>query len=196
MAVIKMRLKLALAALAWVPLAACSAGTPDGNRAGAMTDFAAGAFSLTAADGKIVSNESLKGKPYAIFFGFTRCPDVCPTTLARMARLRKQLGSDGDKFAIVFVSVDPEHDKPADIGRYVGLFGTPVIGLTGNKAQLDKATKNFGVYVAKVPQPGGDYTIDHTASVYLMDRNGRFVTTIDYAEGDATALAKLKRIIG
>ena len=197
MARIDARWKVTLAALALAPLAACGAPKADGN-ATAQSSYAAafgGPFALTAPDGKTVSNETLKGKPYAIFFGFTRCPDVCPTTLARMARLRQQLGADGNKFAIVFVSVDPEHDKPADIGRYVTLFGTPVIGLTGDKAHLAQAVKAFGVYYEKVPQPGGDYTIDHTASVYLMDRAGGFVTTIDHAESDANALAKIKRII-
>lgn len=157
--------------------------------------FAAGEFSLIGADGRTVSRKTLKGKPYAIFFGFTRCPDVCPTTLSRMAHLRKELGKDGDRFSIVFVSVDPEHDKPADIGNYVALFGTPIIGATGDPQHLAQAVKNFGVFYRKVPQPGGDYSIDHTASVYLMDSDGRFVTTIDHAESNDMALAKLKRLV-
>jgi protein SCO1 len=159
-------------------------------------DTFGGPFTLTAPDGSTVTEKTLKGKPYAIFFGFTRCPDVCPTTLARMARLRKALGPEGTKFNIVFVSVDPGHDKPADIGSYVGLFGTPVIGLTGTDTQLTQIKKGFGVFVEKVPQPGGDYTIDHTAAVYLMDRDGAFVSTIDHDESDQMALAKFKRLIG
>ena len=112
-----------------------------------------------------------------------------------MARLRKQLGPDGMKFAIVFVSVDPGHDKPADLGNYVALFGTPIIGLTGTDAQLEQIKKGYGVYSAKVTQPGGDYTIDHTAAIYLMTANGEFSGTIDHQESDATALEKLKRLI-
>lgn len=154
-----------------------------------------GPFVLTDPAGKPVSNETLKGKPFAIFFGFTRCPDVCPTTLNRMALLRKQLGTDADKFNIVFVSVDPGHDQPADIGAYVSLFDTPIIGLTGTDAQIAKAVKAYHVFFAKVPQPGGDYTIDHTATVFLMGRQGQFVSTIDYQEGQDTALAKLRRLI-
>lgn len=184
------RIRVGLAALLLAGLAACSSSQPD-----APVSFG-GPFELTAPDGRAVSSASLKGRPYAIFFGYTRCPDVCPTTLARMARLRKQLGPDGDKFAIVFVSVDPEHDKPEDLGRYVALFGTPVIGLTGDKQHLAQAVKNFGVFYERVPQPGGDYTIDHTAAVYLMDRDGAFVSTIDHDESDQMALAKLKRLIG
>ncbi len=154
-----------------------------------------GPFVLTNPAGKPVSNETLKGKPFAIFFGFTRCPDVCPTTLNRMAALRKGLGADGDKFNIVFVSVDPGHDKPADIGQYVALFGTPIIGLTGTDAQIAQVVKAYHVFYEKVPQRGGDYTIDHTATVFLMGRQGEFVTTIDHQEGQDTALAKLKRLI-
>ena len=154
-----------------------------------------GPFTLTAPDGSTVTERTLAGKPYAIFFGFTRCPDVCPTSLARMARLRKQLGPDGMKFAIVFVSVDPGHDKPADLGNYVALFGTPIIGLTGTNAQLEQIKKGYGVYSAKVPQPGGDYTIDHTAAIYLMTAKGEFSGTIDTQESDQTALEKLKRLI-
>lgn len=163
------------------------------------SDFAnafGGPFQLTAPDGSTVTDKTLAGKPYAIFFGFTRCPDVCPTSLARMARLRKQLGPDGMKFAIVFVSVDPEHDKPADLGSYVALFGTPIIGLTGTDTQLAQIKKGFGVYSAKVPQPGGGYLIDHTAAIYLMTGKGEFAGTIDHHESDATALAKLKLLVG
>ena len=154
-----------------------------------------GPFSLTAPDGSTVTEKTLAGKPYAIFFGFTRCPDVCPTSLARMARLRKQLGPEGMKFAIVFVSVDPGHDKPADLGNYVALFGTPIIGLTGTDTQLEQIKKGYGVFSAQVPQPGGDYTIDHTAAIYLMTATGEFSGTIDTQESDATALAKIKRLI-
>lgn len=171
-------------------------GHPPGDPASQYASAFGGPFVLTAPDGSSVTDKTLAGKPYAIFFGFTRCPDVCPTSLARMARLRKQLGPDGAKFNIVFVSVDPGHDKPADIGNYVALFGTPIIGLTGTEAQLAQIKKGYGVYSAKVPQPGGDYTIDHTAAIYLMTARGAFSGTIDTHEPDATALAKLKRLIG
>lgn len=170
-------------------------GHPPGDPASQYASAFGGPFVLTAPDGSSVTDKTLAGKPYAIFFGFTRCPDVCPTSLARMARLRKQLGPDGAKFNIVFVSVDPGHDKPADIGNYVALFGTPIIGLTGTEAQLAQIKKGYGVYSAKVLQPGGDYTIDHTAAIYLMTARGDFSGTIDTQEPDATALAKLKRLI-
>jgi len=120
-----------------------------GPQSAAQQSTIGGPFNLIAADGSPFTEKNLAGKPYAIYFGYTRCPDVCPTSLARMARLRKQLGADGDKFAIVFVSVDPEHDKPAAIGEYVKLFGTPIIGLTGNDAQLKAIESSYGIYVTR-----------------------------------------------
>lgn len=154
-----------------------------------------GPFTLIAPDGSPFPSTKLAGKPFAIFFGFTRCPDVCPTSLARMARLRKQLGTDGGRFEIVFVSVDPGHDTPADVGRYAAMFGTPIHGLTGTDAQLAAIEKAYGVYVQKVPQPGGDYMIDHTAAIYLMDAAGRFADTINFQEPEAESLGKLKRLV-
>lgn len=155
-----------------------------------------GPFTLVGADGRPFSSARLAGKPYAIFFGFTHCPDVCPTALARLARLRRQLGQGDDAFQIVFVSVDPERDGPAEVGAYAKLFDTPVIGLTGTAAQIEQVKKQFAVFSAKAPQPGGDYSVDHTAAVFLMDRGGKFVATLTPEENDAVALAKIKRIVG
>ena len=185
-----------LAALA--ALIAVAAAFGGHKRAPAGQDFAdgvGGPFRLVAPDGSVVSDRTLKGTPFAIFFGFTRCPDVCPTTLARMARLRQQLGADGGKFRIVFVSVDPERDSPAAIGRYVALFGTPILGLTGDAQQLERIVKAYRVYYRKVPLPGGDYTVDHTAGVYLMDRTGRLQSIVDQHDSESAALGKLRRLI-
>lgn len=181
----------AAAALLWLQQRNTAPTTAEKNYATAF----GGAFDMVDQTRKTVTDQTLRGKPYAIFFGFTRCPDVCPTTLSRMAALRKQLGADGDKFNIVFVSVDPQYDKPEDIGSYVTLFNTPIIGLTGSDAQIARVVKAFRIYYAKVPVEGGDYTIDHTASVFLMDQDGQFVSTIDHKEGQKTALDKLKRLI-
>ena len=170
--------------------------TGGGPPSAASQSSIGGPFALIAANGAPFSEQNIAGKPFAIYFGYTRCPDVCPTSLARMARLRKQLGADGDKFAIVFVSVDPEHDKPQAIGEYVKLFGTPIIGLTGNEAQLKAIERSYGVYVNKVPQPGGDYLVDHSAAILLMDGNARLFDIIDHNEPDPSALAKLKRLVG
>lgn len=185
---------IGLLGLALVAFGGGKGGQPE--NAGAQGAGVGGPFTLIAPDGSAFSSTKLAGKPFAIFFGFTRCPDVCPTSLARMARLRKQLGTDGDRFEIVFVSVDPEHDRPADVGRYAAMFGTPIHGLTGTDAQLAAIEKAYGVYVQKVPQPGGDYTVDHTAAIYLMDAEGRFADTINFQEPQADSLAKLKRLVG
>ena len=159
-------------------------------------DSVGGTFSLTAPDGSTVTDQTLRGKPFAIFFGFTRCPDVCPTTLASLARLRKRMGEDGDKFEIVFVSVDPGYDSPEDVGRYVDLFGTPIIGLTGSDEAIAEVVAAYHAYYQKVPVDGGDYTIDHTAAVYLMDREGKLQSIIDYHESPDASLAKLERLVG
>ncbi len=143
-----------------------------------------GPFTLTGTD----------GKPAAIFFGFTHCPDVCPMTLARLARLRRQLGQGDDALSILFVSVDPERDTPEEMKTYLSLFETPVIGLTGTPAQIEQVKKQFGIYSRKVEQPGGGYSVDHSAAVILLDKNGQFVATLSPEEGDKVALDKLKRI--
>lgn len=153
-----------------------------------------GPFTLTGSDGQPFASSRLNGRPAALFFGFTHCPDVCPTTLARLTRLRQQLGKGDDALSIVFVSVDPERDTPAEVDNYMKLYDSPVIGLTGTPAQLEIVKKQFGIYSRKVEQPDGSYSVDHTASVILLDRNGQFVATISPEEGDQVALDKLRRI--
>ena len=155
-----------------------------------------GPFTLVGSDGQAFASTRLAGKPFAIFFGFTHCPDVCPMTLARLTRLRRALGQGDEAFQIVFVSVDPERDGPAEVGAYAKLFDTPVIGLTGTPAQVDQVKKQYAVYSGKAPGEGGDYSVDHTASVFLMDRAGKFVATLAPEENDRVALDKLKRIAG
>jgi protein SCO1 len=156
-----------------------------------------GPFTLTGADGQTFNSaQRLAGKPYALFFGFTNCPDVCPNTLARLAQLRQRLGEGDDAFEIVFVSVDPERDTPADVGKYAELFDTPIIGLTGTREQIDQVAKQHAIYQAKVKDddaPDG-YTVDHGSSVLLFGRDGKFVGTIAQEEGEQPALDKLRRI--
>jgi protein SCO1/2 len=111
-----------------------------------------------------------------------------------MVKLRQELGAGGQPFEIVFVSVDPERDGPAEVGKYAELFNSPITGLTGSPAQIEQVKKQFGIFSKKVPDGSGDYSVDHTATVLLFDRNGRFTATIAPEEQDAAALAKLKRI--
>lgn len=153
-----------------------------------------GPFTLVGADGKPFGTEQLSGKPYALFFGFTHCPDTCPTTLARLVKLRRDLGKGDGSFQIVFVTVDPERDGPKEMAAYSNAFGAPIIGLTGSPAQIARIEKQFGIYAKKVPTGDGDYTMDHTATVLLFGRDGKFVATLSPDEQDAPALDKLKRI--
>jgi protein SCO1/2 len=155
-----------------------------------------GPFTLTGADGKPFSSSRLEGRPHAIFFGFTNCPDVCPMTLARMVRLRRQLGESETPFEILFITVDPERDGPEEVGKYAELFGESVIGLTGSPAEIEQVKKQYGIYSRKVPDVDGGYSVDHTATVLLFDGKGGFVATISPEEPDSAALAKLRRISG
>jgi protein SCO1/2 len=174
-------------------LVALQRPSPSGGEAALAT--IGGPFTLTGANGQPFSSAGLNGKPAAIFFGFTNCPDVCPTTLARLVKLRRQLAKGDDAVSIVFITVDPERDGPAEVGSYAKLYGAPVIGLTGSPADIDRVKKQFGAFSQKVAQPGGGYSVDHTASVFLMDRNGKFVATLSPEEGDPVALAKFQRLV-
>jgi len=154
-----------------------------------------GPFTLVGADGKPFSSAALLGKPYVMYFGFTRCGDVCPTVLSRMVRLRQQLGGP-DKFRIVFVTIDPAHDGPKEVGQYAGLFNSPITGLTGSQAQIDKVKKQFGIYAHPSDHPMPGKEMMHSAVVLLFDRDGKFVTIISPDEPDADALAKLNKLVG
>lgn len=194
------RLRIILWALVAVALAAFAflsfrpERTPEPQSHPMVMSSIGGPFTLVGSDGRPFSSAKLTGKPYAIFFGFTHCPDVCPTTLARMVKLRQEIGAGDRPFEIVFVSVDPERDGPAEVGKYAELFNSPITGLTGSPAQIEQVKKQFGIFSKKVPDGSGDYSVDHTATVLLFDRNGRFTATIAPEEQDAAALAKLKRI--
>lgn len=154
-----------------------------------------GPFTLVRADGTTVTDKDFAGKPLAIFFGFTFCPDVCPTTLSDLQGWIEQLGPDADKMNYAFVSVDPERDTPQVIGDYVAAFDPRITPLTGSREQIDAVIKAYRVYAKKVPLDGGGYTMDHSAMIYLMDGSNRFVGTIAYEEDPATALQKLKNLI-
>jgi protein SCO1 len=154
-----------------------------------------GPFTLTGADGKTFSSTRLAGKPYAIFFGFTHCPDVCPTTLARLVRLRRELPGGDRAMEIVFVTVDPERDGPREVGAYASLFDAPVIGLTGTPDRIEQVKKAYGIFSQKVPDGSGGDSVDHTATVLLFGRDGKLSGTIAPDEPDATTLAKLKHTI-
>jgi protein SCO1/2 len=156
---------------------------------------AGGPFSLVTHRGERVTRDTFKGKPTAYFFGFTHCPEVCPTTLFEMTQHLKELGPDADRLNVVFVTVDPERDTPELLRTYLESFDPRITALTGTPEELAAAAKAFRITYRKVPTEGGNYTMEHTASMIVTDAVGGFVSLIDYHEDAATALSKLRRAI-
>ena len=157
--------------------------------------FGNGVYSLVDQRGNPVDQTMFKGHPSALFFGFTHCPEVCPTTLAEMSGWFEALGDEGKDLQAYFVTVDPERDTPEIIGDYVSWVSDRITGVTGKPEEIDKIVKAWGVYAQKVPLDDGGYTMDHTASVFLLDRQGQFQGTIAYREDSATALDKLRNLL-
>lgn len=154
-----------------------------------------GPFSLVRADtGEAVTDADFADKPKAIFFGFTYCPDVCPTTLFELSTYMEQLGEQAENFHTIMVTVDPERDTPEFLDQYVSAFSDDIVGLTGTREAIDEAIANFRVYARRVELDDGDYTMDHTASIFLMNEANQLVGTIAYQESPATALPKLERL--
>jgi protein SCO1/2 len=180
------------AALVIVPRA--TTDSPE-TPAAPATPRLGGPFTLIGADGQPFSSQALAGKPYAIYFGFTRCGDVCPTTLSRLVKLRREAAND-QAMHIVFVTIDPKHDGPKEVGQYADLFGAPIIGLTGSAQQIDRVKAQYGIYAEPVPHAAMGEEMEHTATVLLFGRDGTFSATIAPDEPDAKAVAKLKALIG
>jgi len=154
-----------------------------------------GPFQLTDQNGKAVTDKNLKGKPTLIFFGYTHCPDVCPTSLFEISEVLRAMGKDADKVNAVFISVDPERDTPATMKDYLSSFDPHLEGLSGDPAETAKVITSYRVYAKKVPTKDGDYTMDHTALIYLMDRDGRFVSPFNLKRSPEEAAADLKRYL-
>jgi protein SCO1/2 len=154
-----------------------------------------GPFTLTDDAGTPVTEKALAGKPSAIYFGYTFCPEVCPTTLLDLSRWIEKLGPDADRLNYVFVTVDPERDTPKLMHTYVSAFDKHIRGFTGAPEQIAKIAREYRVYYKKVPTDDGGYVMDHSSIIYLMDSNGKFVAVIGYQEDDASALAKLRNLV-
>jgi protein SCO1/2 len=148
-----------------------------------------GPFTLTDQNGQTVTEASFKGEPFLVFFGYTHCPDVCPTTLSDMSQMLDALGKD-KKAQAVFVTVDPERDTPAVLKDYLSSFDPRIKALTGTPDAIKAVEKAFRVYAKKVPTEGGDYSMDHTAIVYLMDKDGQFVNAFNLERSPAKAAAE------
>ncbi|CAM2999543.1 protein SCO1/2 [Paracoccus aminovorans] len=182
---------VALGAVAWLGLISprldnlADAGTASLGR---------GDYRLAATDGTEFSQASLKGKASAVFFGFTHCPDVCPTTLGDVAGWREDLGADADKLRVFFVTVDPERDSVEALRDYVS-WVPGVIGVSGSPEEVAKAVKAFRIYARKVPQEGGGYSMDHSSAMLLFDDRGEYAGLIGYQEDPARAMASLRRLL-
>lgn len=153
-----------------------------------------GPFDLETTGGARFTDADLAGKPYAIFFGFTYCPDVCPTTLNDLAGWMDALGPQADALRYVFVTVDPERDDIETMTRYAHAFSERIIPLTGTPEEIDAILDAYKIYAAKVPLEDGDYTMNHTAAIYLMGADGGFADVISYKDEAETAVRKLRAL--
>ncbi|RJE81027.1 SCO family protein [Paracoccus sp. JM45] len=152
-------------------------------------------FALTDQSGDTVQPKDWLGRPTMVFFGFTWCPDICPTTLSDISIWLEEIGPEADRMNTVLISVDPGRDTPEILGDYLSNFDPRIIGLTGPLPQIEQAVDGFRASFRKVPQDDGDYTMDHTAGVFLFDADGRFVSIIDYHEDYRYAVPKIRRAL-
>jgi protein SCO1/2 len=154
-----------------------------------------GPFELTTHEGRRLSSAELEGKPFAVFFGFTHCPDVCPTTLLELTNLIKRLGPDADRMRFLFITVDPERDTPEQLKLYMSNFDPRIVGLTGTPEEIAGVARAYGAFYQKVPTKNG-FTYNHTATVYLMGKDGHRVGTLADKEPEDVRVKKLQRLIG
>ena len=161
----------------------------------ASDGFGVAQFDLVDQNDNPVDETVFVGHPSVLFFGFTHCPEVCPTTMAEMSAWLDALGEEGADLRAWFVTVDPERDTPEVLGDYVSWVSDRITGITGDPAQIDRLADAWGVFHEKVPLEGDDYTMDHTASVFLLDAKGQFQGTIAYREDMETALGKLRNLL-
>ncbi|SCX30312.1 BsSco [Agrobacterium sp. DSM 25558] len=155
-------------------------------------------FQLVAQNGQPITEKAFQGKPTALFFGFTHCPEVCPTTLFELNGWMEKVDPDATKMQAYFVSVDPERDTPEILNQYVSNVSKRITGITGSPDKIAETLKGYRIYAKKVPvdekDPNGEYTMDHTASVILLDAKGRFSGTIAYGENPDVAVQKLQNL--
>jgi len=154
-----------------------------------------GPFKLTDQNGKAITDRDLKGRPSLVFFGFTHCPEVCPTALFDISEVLSKLGPDASKVNALFITVDPERDTPAVLKDYLASFNPRLVGAGGDAEQLAAVAKAYRVYYKKVPTKDGDYTMDHMAIVYLMDKNGNFVAPFSLKRKPEDGAAELRRYL-
>jgi protein SCO1/2 len=154
-----------------------------------------GPFALTDQDGKPITDRDFKGEPLLVFFGYTHCPDVCPTTLFEISEVLRAMGPDADRVHALYITVDPERDTPAVMKDYLSSFDPHLRGASGDRKEIEAAEKAYRVFAQKVPTGKGDYSMDHTALVYLMDKQGRFVAPFSLKRRPEEAAADLKKYL-
>lgn len=153
-----------------------------------------GAFQLTSQAGQQITETALLGKPHLVFFGYTHCPDVCHTTLFEMSEILRALGPAANIGAL-FVTTDPERDTPDVLKEYLANFDPRITGLTGDRAQIDAVLRNYRIYAKRAPGKEEDYSVDHSSAVYLMDKNGHFVTAFNVGRKPEEAARDLQRYL-
>lgn len=180
----------------WAALVACGESEPKPSFTG--TDITGANygrdFALSDPDGKRRTLADFKGKVVMIFFGFTQCPDICPTALTRAAEVKQQLGAAGDDLQVIFVTVDPERDTPEVMRAYTAAFDPSFLGLRGDLAQTEATAKEFKVFYEKVPTRTS-YTMDHSAFTYLIDRKGRMRVVMRYAQSASEFTADVRALL-
>jgi protein SCO1/2 len=154
-----------------------------------------GPFSLTDQNGRTVTDQDFKGRPFLVFFGFTHCPDICPTTMFEISEIMRKLGPDGDRVRALFITVDPERDTPAALKDYVSSFDPRIVAVTGDDAAIAAVAKAYRAYYKRTPLAEGGYTMDHTAIIYLMGKDGRFVTPFSLKRTTDAAAAELRKYL-
>jgi len=153
-----------------------------------------GPFVLVDQEGDAVTDKTFSGRPSVIFFGYTSCPDVCPTTLMDLSNWLKALGPAADKLNVLFISIDPERDTPAHLRDYLSSFDPRIRGLTGTNAQVAAVAKEYRIYYKRIEEKDGNYTMDHTGAVYLMDAAGHFVAPLSFQTEDSVAIERLRSL--
>ena len=185
------RIAAILIAVALVGFAAFMLTSPSQRPRGALIG---GAFALEDGAGKTVSDQTLRGKPFLVYFGYTHCPDVCPTELAHISDVLSKMGNKA--IPTLFITVDPERDTPKVMQDYVSSFNPAVIGLSGSPQAVEATEKTFRVYSRKgQKQPDGDYSMDHSSIVYLMDKKGAFVEAFNVEQSPDEAAKELEKYL-
>jgi protein SCO1/2 len=163
------------------------------SQSGPQIAAVGGPFRLVNQDGQTVTDQDYKGRPFLVFFGFTHCPEICPTTLFEVSEIIRNLGPDGDRARAIFITIDPERDTPAALKEYLSSFDPRLSGLTGDLDAIAAVAKSYRAFYRKVPLDQGGYTMDHTAIVYLMDKQGRFVAPFSLKRATGTSVAELRK---